>query len=167
MTTLQIRPAKADDLPRIVAIYNHYVLHTHVTFDTEVVAVLQRLEWFDTFSSFGPHRLVVAQSGEQVVGYASSSRFKVRQAYDTSVEVTIYVHPDAKRMGIGRILYGRLFELLAEEDLHRAFAVITLPNDASIKIHETFGFAHVGTLHEVGQKFDRYWDVAWYEKSLD
>ena len=167
MTTLQIRPAKAHDLPRIVAIYNHYVLHTHVTFDTEVVAVLQRLEWFDTFSSFGPHRLVVAQSGEQVVGYASSSRFKVRQAYNTSVETTIYMDPGAVGDGIGTRLYGSLLDAVkAEASVHRAYGVIAIPNEGSVALHEHFGFQSVGTCHEVGFKFDKYWDVSWFEKDM-
>jgi phosphinothricin acetyltransferase len=167
MTALQIRPAKADDLPRIVAIYNHYVLHTHVTFDTEEVAVLQRLEWFDAFSSFGPHRLMVAQADDQVVGYASSSRFKVRQAYDTSVETTIYMDPDAVGDGIGSRLYGSLLDAVkAEPSVHRAYGVIAIPNEGSIALHERFGFERVGTCHEVGFKFDKYWDVSWFEKDM-
>jgi phosphinothricin acetyltransferase len=167
MTTLQIRPAKAHDLPRIVAIYNHYVLHTHVTFDTEEVAVLQRLEWFDAFSSFGPHRLMVAQAEDRVVGYASSSRFKVRQAYNTSVETTIYMDPEAVGNGIGTRLYGSLLDAVkAEPSVHRAYGVIAIPNEGSVALHEHFGFQSVGTCHEVGFKFDKYWDVSWFEKDV-
>jgi phosphinothricin acetyltransferase len=92
----------------------------------------------------------------------------VKPAYDTSVEVTIYLAPDAGGCGVGTRLYKALFEALADEDLHRAYAGIAQPerNEASVRLHERFGFRHVGTYREVGRKFGRYWDVAWYEKEL-
>jgi phosphinothricin acetyltransferase len=82
------------------------------------------------------------------------------------VEVTVYCAPDAGGRGIGTLLYKSLFEALADEDLHRAYAGVTQPNEASVRHHTRFGFTHVGTYREVGRKFDAYWDVAWYEKPL-
>ncbi|MDX1508792.1 MAG: GNAT family N-acetyltransferase, partial [Woeseiaceae bacterium] len=124
--------------------------------------------WFDAYSADGPYRLLVADTGDAVIGYASSSRFKTRDAYRTSVETTIYVHPDATGTGIGNRLYGELLaRLRADDRLHRAYAGIALPNDASIALHESLGFHLAGTYREVGYKFDRYWDVAWYECDLD
>lgn len=87
--------------------------------------------------------------------------------YGTSVEVSVYLTPDAAGHGIGTRLYDALFTALATEDVHRAYAGIALPNAASVRLHERFGFAHVGTYGEVGRKFGRYWDVAWYEKRPD
>jgi phosphinothricin acetyltransferase len=82
------------------------------------------------------------------------------------VEVTVYLAPHAGGRGIGTLLYTALFEALAEEDVHRAYAGVAQPNEASTRLHERFGFRHVGTYREVGRKFGRYWDVAWYEKDL-
>lgn len=82
------------------------------------------------------------------------------------MEVTVYLAPDAGGRGIGTLLYKALFAALAGEDLHRAYAGIAQPNEASTRLHERFGFRYVGTYREVGRKFGRYWDVAWYEKDL-
>jgi phosphinothricin acetyltransferase len=111
---------------------------------------------------------MVATDGDtqEILGYATSSPYRTKPAYQTSVEVTVYVAPHAGRRGIGTLLYKALFAALAGEDLHRAYAGIALPNEASTRLHERFGFRHLGTHREVGRKFGRYWDVAWYEKEL-
>ena len=83
------------------------------------------------------------------------------------METTIYLDPGAVGKGIGRALYGELIDmLLADERVHRAYGGVALPNAASAALHESLGFRRVGTYHEVGYKFDKYWDVAWYEKDL-
>ncbi|MBT8442091.1 MAG: GNAT family N-acetyltransferase [Gammaproteobacteria bacterium] len=162
-----IRPALRADLPSLVDIYNHYVRETPVTFDTDPFTVDAREAWFSSFSKDGPHRLLVATRGGAVRGYASSTCFKARKAYDVSVETTIYLDPGSIGSGIGFALYGALVaELIADPRLHRAYGGIALPNDASVALHEKLGFEHVGTYREVGRKFDRYWDVAWFEKDL-
>ncbi len=102
----------------------------------------------------------------QVLGFASSSPFRPRPAYSTSVEVSVYVAPEAAGRGIGTLLYEHLFAALKGQDLHRAYAGITVPNAASVRLHERFGFALVGTYSEAGRKFDRYHDVQRYEKAL-
>ena len=101
-----------------------------------------------------------------VLGYATSSPFRPKPAYSTSVEVSVYCAPEAAGRGIGTLLYKALFEALEGEDLHRAYAGIAQPNEASARLHARFGFRHIGTYEEVGRKFGRYWDVAWYEKKL-
>ena len=164
--TLTVRPAREDDLPRITAIYNHYVLTTAITFDLEPFAVEDRLAWFQQFAMTGAHRLFVAEDDGVVVGYACSHQFRAKKAYDTTVETTIYCAPEATGRGIGTLLYRALFEALEGEDLRVAIAGTTLPNDASISLHERFGFTLAGVTQQVGRKFDRYWDVAWYEKLL-
>ncbi len=162
-----IRPAACVDLPALVDIYNHYVRETPVTFDTEPFTVETREAWFSSFSEDGPYWLLVATQDGAVRGYASSSCFKPRKAYDISVETTIYLDPAATGNGVGTALCGALIDALVEDArLHRAYGGIALPNDASVALHETFGFQHVGTYREVGRKFDRYWDVAWFEKDL-
>ncbi|WP_328386259.1 GNAT family N-acetyltransferase [Streptomyces sp. NBC_00400] len=101
-----------------------------------------------------------------LLGYATSSAFRPKAAYTPSVEVTVYCAPHAAGRGIGTLLYTSLFEALAGEDVHRAYAGITQPNEASTRLHTRFGFRHIGTYTEVGRKFGRYWDVAWYQKDL-
>jgi len=101
-----------------------------------------------------------------IVGYAGTHQFRTKKAYDTTVEATIYCAPDATGRGVGPALYAALFDALRGEDVRMAVAGTTLPNDASIALHERFGFRRVGELREVGRKFGRYWDVAWYEKRI-
>jgi phosphinothricin acetyltransferase len=159
-----IRAAKEGDLPRLTEIYNHYVVNTPTTFDTEPFTVEQRAEWFGHYGTSGRHRLLVAERDGAVLGYTSTSRFHPRAAYDTTVETTILCAPDAVGQGIGTLLYAALFEAIRDEDIHLVVALITLPNDASCRIHEQFGYRLATVLPEVGRKFGRYWDVAWYAK---
>jgi phosphinothricin acetyltransferase len=161
-----IRKGCEDDLVPLNELYNHYVRETHITFDIEPITMQRRAEWFGHYNAVGPHRLLVAVADDGLLGYASSSPYRPKAAYDTSVEASIYLAPGATGRGIGTALYSRLFEELDGEDVHRAYGGIALPNPASIALHERFGFTLVGTYTEQGRKFRRYWDVAWYEKRL-
>ncbi len=166
MSDVELRPARASDLPALTALYNHYVRETPVTFDVDPYHVETRRPWLEGFAPEGPHRLFVAEREAVLLGYAGSMRFRPKAAYATSVETTVYLRPESAGQGVGALLYAQLFEALRGEDLHRALAGITLPNPASIRLHERFGFCPVGVFHEVGRKFGRYWDVAWFEKAL-
>jgi phosphinothricin acetyltransferase len=165
---VQVRPGAEGDLEALADLYNHYIRETAITFDIRPMTPEQRRPWLLSHPEDGPHRLMVAQEGTsgRLLGYATSSPFRPKAAYDTSVEVSVYCAPDAGGRGIGTLLYKALFEALEGEDLHRAYAGMTLPNDASARLHTRFGFTYVGTYREVGRKFGRYWDVAWYEKPL-
>lgn len=168
-TEVQVRPGVEADLDALTSIYNHYVTETAITFDTVPFTPEERLPWLRSHPEDGPHRLLVAQDGAggPVLGYATSSPFRPKPAYATSVEVSVYCAPDTGTgRGIGTLLYTALFEALAVEDLHRAYAGVARPNETSERLHTRFGFRHIGTHREVGRKFDAYWDVAWYEKSL-
>jgi phosphinothricin acetyltransferase len=167
-TEVQVRPGAEEDLEALTGIYNHYVRETAITFDTAEFTAEERRPWLLSHPEDGPHRLMVATDGDtqEILGYATSSPYRPKPAYETSVEVTVYVAPHAGRRGIGTLLYKALFAALAGEDLHRAYAGIALPNEASTRLHERFGFRHLGTHREVGRKFGRYWDVAWYENEL-
>lgn len=167
-TEVQVRAGAAADLSALTDIYNHYVHETAITFDTVAFTPEERLPWLRSHPEDGPHRLLVAQDvpSARILGYVTSSPFRPKPAYSTSVEVSVYCAPDAAGRGIGTLLYKALFEALEGEDLHRAYAGIAQPNEASARLHLRFGFRHVGTYEEVGRKFGRYWDVAWYEKPL-
>src|SRR5947209_3919337 len=101
MSESQIRAARCVDLKRITEIYNHYVIHTPVTFDVEPYTVEGREPWFAQFSEVGRHRLLVAEENNVILGYAGSLRWRPKTAYDTTVETTIYCAPDAVGRGIG------------------------------------------------------------------
>ncbi|SOD85912.1 GNAT family N-acetyltransferase [Streptomyces sp. Ag109_G2-15] len=167
-TEVQVRPGFESDLEALTDIYNHYVRETPITFDTTIFTPEERRPWLLSHPEDGPYRLMVATDGDsqRILGYATSSPYRAKPAYATSVETSVYVAPDAGRRGIGTLLYDALFKALADEDVHRAYAGIAQPNEASERLHTRFGFRHVGTYREVGRKFGRYWDVAWYEKDL-
>lgn len=166
MADVNIRPATRDDLPRLTEIYNYYVVNTPITFDLEPVTVEQRVRWFDEHAGAGRHQLFVAEDAGLVVGWAGTGPFRDRAAYDTSVETSIYCAHDAKGRGIGAVMYRALFDALKNEDINRILAGITIPNEASIKLHRKFGFTDVGVFTECGRKFGKYWDVAWMERPL-
>ncbi|GAC1512467.1 MAG: GNAT family N-acetyltransferase [Candidatus Dormibacteraceae bacterium] len=163
---VEVRAATSDDLAAINDIYNRYILEAHYTFDLEPWTMEARREWFARYGSTGRYRVLVATSQDRVVGYANSSRYRTKAAYDVTVETSIYLEPESVGRGAGSRLYQELFKILDGEDLHRANAGITLPNPASIALHERLGFKRVAVFTEQGRKFDRYWDVAWYEKPL-
>jgi phosphinothricin acetyltransferase len=164
---VRIRYAEAVDAAALNELYDHYILTTPITFDLEPWSLAQRLDWLQGFETTGPHRILVAEHDGAILGYASSQRFRDKAAYSTSIETSIYCRQGVTGKGIGSRLYGALFEALKGEPIHMAIAGITLPNDASVAIHERFGFVYAGLNHAVGRKFERYWDVAWYEKRLD
>ncbi len=167
MTEPRIRRGERRDIPELTAIYNHYVENAAATFDIEPYTVEQReCDWFSKYHESGPYQLFVAADDEAVLGFATSSSLRPKSAYITSVEMTVYCTPESTQRGLGRRLYAALLGSLANEDVHRAYAGITLPNEPSIKLHERFGFVHLGTYREVGRKFGKFWDVAWFEKEL-
>lgn len=163
---MKIRAAVASDYPTILALYNHYITTSPATFDIEPVTLESRQGWFEQFDETGRHRLLVLDAEGDILGYAASMTLREKAAYDPSVETTIYLRGDATGQGLGQRLYTGLFDLLAKEDIHRAYAAITLPNPASIALHTMLNFTHCGTFNEVGHKLGKYWDVAWYEKKL-
>jgi phosphinothricin acetyltransferase len=166
MSDAHVRPGRRDDLPRLTEIYNYYVVNTPITFDLEQQSVERRGLWMDQFAESGRHRLLVAEVGGAVVGYAGTTRFRAKPGYDTTVETTVYCSPDSAGQGLGRLLYGALFASIAREDIRRIVAGYVPPNAASAALHQRFGFQPVGVFPEVGFKFGRYWDVAWLERPL-
>jgi phosphinothricin acetyltransferase len=165
MSEIRIRPAEQGDLKRITEIYNYYVLNTPVTFDVDAYTVEGREAWFAQFSVAGRYQLLVAEEDGAVMGYAGTTRFRPKAAYESTVEMTIYCAPEAVGKGIGTRLYAALFEALRGEDVHRFVAVYALPNAATDALHRRFGFRVVGVFSENGRKFGKYWDVCWAERA--
>ncbi len=166
MTGAAVRHASEPDLPAITAIYNHYIENTAITFELEPHDWRDRRGWLAGFDAKGRHQLFIATLGDDILGYAYSGRFRERAAYGRSVETSVYLKDGAGGHGLGTALYRAVFEALAGEDAHRAFAGITLPNEASVALHEKFGFTRIGVFSGAGWKFERYHDVLWMEKAL-
>ncbi len=112
------------------------------------------------------HPWLVAESGGEVIGYAYSCRHRERPAYRWSVDVSVYVADAWARRGVGRSLYEGLFEGLRRQGFRVACAGITLPNEASVALHERLGFAPVGTYRGIGWKEGAWRDVGWWQLDL-
>jgi len=159
-----VRDARRDDLPAILDIYNDAVLTSPATFDLEPLTLGQRRKWF---SGHGPlHPLVVAVIGGLVVGYASLSPFRDKPGYSKSAEDSVYVHGDHQGKGVGKALMKEILARAAKLGYHTVIAGIVPPNEASVRLHRRFGFTYVGTFREVGFKFSRWQDVAFYQLFL-
>lgn len=167
MSTVRVREGTTADLPAVAAIYTHYVLRTTTTFNTQVRTPREWQDRFDALVTAGPYSLDVAEVEGVVAGYVETQPFRPKPAYARSVELSVYVAPDATGAGVGGALYTAVLDRLARDDrFHRAYAIVALPNPSSVAFHERHGFRLRGTLTEAGHKFGRYLDVAYYERAL-
>lgn len=161
-----LRPGRVGDVERLAFIYNHWVRESAWTLDLDEVTLEERRAWFERHGETGRHRLIVADSDGLVVGWAASGIYRPRRGFDATVETSVYLDPAFTGRGLGTRLYGALFEALRGEDVHRAVAAITLPNPASVALHERSGFSRVGCFRECGRKHGRFWDVLWVERAV-
>ncbi|WP_440708841.1 N-acetyltransferase family protein [Herbiconiux sp. YIM B11900] len=164
MSSLLIRSAGADDAAACAEVYGPYVDGSVITFETVRPSATQMAERIADAQQ--KHAWLVAESDGGVLGYAYAHRFNGRAAYDWSCETSIYLAPTARGHGVGRMLYGALLDRLVERGLRRAFAGVTLPNDASLGLHRAFGFTDAGLYRAVGWKDGRWLDVAWLQRDL-
>lgn len=160
-----IRPATAADAAAICAIYNHYVAHTTISFETDTVAAPAMAQRIAEVQAQFPW-LVYEEQG-RLLGYAYASKWKPRAAYRHSVESSVYLHPEAGGRGIGKLLYARLFEQLKPLGVHLVIGGIAQPNPASVALHERLGFVKVGQFNEVGYKLGRWVDVGYWQLKLE
>ena len=162
--TAEIRLATPDDACGVQAIYAPIVQDTAISFELEpptveemrqrIVKTLEHLPW-----------LVCERRGD-ILGYVYASQHRTRPAYQWSVDVSVYVHPNARRSGVGKGLYRSLFALLALQGFYNAYAGITLPNPASVRLHESLEFQSVGVYRAVGYKLGAWHDVGWWQLAL-
>jgi phosphinothricin acetyltransferase len=159
-----IRPATTDDVEQITTLYNHYVENTVITFEedrlsaTEMATRIAGVTETDLW-------LVSEQQGS-ITGYAYATPFDSRPAYRHAVETTVYLAPEHVGQGVGSKLYRALLDQLRVREFHCAIGRIALPNDASVALHEKFGFVKVAQLKDVGRKFDQWIDVGYWELLL-
>ena len=162
--TTDIRLATAADGAALAAIYAPAVESQATSFELEppdasemgrrVAAVTARTPW------------LVCVHRSAVIGFAYGAQHRDRAAYAWSAEVSAYVHANAQRAGVGKALYTSLFAVLSLQGFRSVYAGITLPNAASVRFHESVGFTPVGVYHDIGYKFGRWHDVAWFERAL-
>jgi L-amino acid N-acyltransferase len=153
-----VRLARLDDAEAIRQIYNGEVTTSTVTFDLVPRSLEEQREWLTARS--GAHAVVVAEDESAgVVGFASLSPWGKKPAYATSVEDSVYVHPEHQGRGIGRQLLAELLDVARAHGFHAVFARIVDGREASVALHRSFGFDVVGTEREVGRKFGRWLDV--------
>ena len=156
-----IRPATPADAAAIAAIYNHYILHTTVTFETEPVSETEMRRRMEEIAASYPY--LVEETDGCLTGYCYAHRWKEKEAYRLTAETTIYVRPDRQRQGCGRRLLAALLEACRTQGLHSLVACITVPNEASVCLHRTFGFQQVSRFAEVGRKFGQWLDIYDFE----
>jgi phosphinothricin acetyltransferase len=159
-----IRLAREADAPAIAAIYGPYCSDTVISFEDSAPTAEEMARRIRTIGATRPW--IVLEAGDDVVGYAYASSHHERSAYRWSVSSAIYVDRAYHRRGAGRALYTTLFELLRHLGYFTATAGITLPNPASVGLHEAFGFALVGVYRHIGHKMGEWHDVAWYQRVI-
>lgn len=162
---LRIRAAAGEDCAAIAAIYAPYVENSIISFETEAPDAAAMRARFEAGGDLYP-RLAAEDEAGALVGYAYASPFRPRPAYRYTVETTVYVRQGLHRRGIGAALYRPLLAILEAQGFTQAFGAITLPNPASIALHERLGFTRAGTYEKVGWKQDGWWDVGLWQRPL-
>jgi L-amino acid N-acyltransferase YncA len=160
-----IRKVTFEDAQQLVDIYNHYVLNTIVTFDDipfSVEAFQQKIE--DIASKYP---FIVFEENNTILGYAYANKWREKPAYKNTLESTVYLNHEALGKQIGTMLYAELLKQLKAQNYHVVIGGLTLPNDASVKLHEKFNFKQVAHFKEVGLKFKQWLDVGFWQLILD
>ena len=161
-----IRPATGADVSAMNAIYNEYIVDSHVSFDLEPWSDEKRHEWFSSRVTAG-YPFFVACEGDEVIGVAWAGPWRDKEAYRGSVESTVVLAPGSEGRGIGTTLYTTLLRALRSEGFHRAYAIIALPNDSSIALHLKLGYREIGVLEEAGFKDGKYHSTMLMELALE
>jgi len=149
-----VRPATLEDVPALTSIYNDLGVATTASYDLEPVPAAERLAWLWQYQKAGWPVLVAVDN--EVVGYAAYGAFRPKAGYALTVETSVYVRADHQHAGVGRALMEALIGIAREHGMHALVSLVDAENDASVKFHERLGFVTVGTLPEVGRKFDRW-----------
>lgn len=159
---MNIRLATLADAAQVAAIYNHYIATSRATFELESVSVAEmenRMRALDR----GGYPFLICENDGETAGYAYGQPFKPRAAYRHSIEVSVYIRNGSEGKGVGKMLYDQLFPEILKGDYHAIIAGISLPNEASVRLHEKYGFEKVAHFREVGFKFGRWIDVGYWE----
>ncbi len=160
-----IRGVEVRDAADIAAIYNYYITETIITFETEEIDTAEMENRIKKILEAG-YPFIVHEENNKITGYAYVGKFRERSAYSESLETSIYLDINEKGRGIGRKLYKRLIELSQEAGVHVLIGVVSYPNLASQRLHESVGFEKAGVIKEAGKKFGKYIDVEFWSYIL-
>jgi len=163
---MKVRPATHDDLPGILEIYNEAVANTTASYDYEPRTLEHRIAWFDDHAQNNLPVFVAANETGRVVGWSALNRYHDRKGYQFTAENSVYVAADLRGQGIGKLLMRPLVEAARQRGLHAILAGIDAQNEASIRLHASFGFVRVAHFKQVGFKFGRWLDVVYMELLL-
>ncbi|WP_293501625.1 GNAT family N-acetyltransferase [Roseateles sp.] len=163
---VEIRHAGAADVLALLELRNHYVANSFATFDeaphtAEFIGI-----WVSSFNPEGPYQLLVAYANGELLGFCSSQPYRTHPAFRHTIETSVYVGPGGGGRGVGSALYAHLFRSLQSHRLHRAVVGIALPNEASVRLHEKFGYTKVGVFNEYAVKNGQYISSQWMERAL-
>jgi len=158
-----VRPATRDDLPGVLEIYNDAVLNTTATYDYDPRTLEHRITWFEDHAENNLPVFVAEDEQGRVVGWSALNRYRDRKGYQFTTENSVYVAADQRGKGIGKLLMKPLVEAAKQRGLHAILAGIDAQNEASIRLHASFGFVKVAHFKQVGFKFDRWLDVVYME----
>ena len=161
-----IRFIEDKDVVKIAYIYEHYIANTVITFEEDHVNTSNMSSRIEKIRADNLPWLVAEDGNGVAVGYAYASKWRERFSYRFSVEVTVYLSPDVKQIGIGSKLYKELFAELQRRSIHTVIGGITLPNPASIALHEKFAMKKIAHFKEVGFKFNQWLDVGYWQGEL-
>jgi L-amino acid N-acyltransferase YncA len=158
---IKLRIATADDSAGVLAIYGPYITNTSFTFETDVPSTESFGERIRSFLEHYPW--LVCEIGGTIAGYAYGSKYRERVGYQWCVECSVYIHDDFHRKGIAKALYTALFEILKRQGYRNVYAVINLPNERSVQLHENCGFKWFANYENVGYKLGKWKTVGWWQ----
>jgi len=161
-----IRTAREADLPAMLDIYNHVILHTTAVYHYDAHTMEMRKAWYDSRVE-GGFPVFVAEDGGRVVGFSSYGPFRPWPAYKYTMENSVYVADGQRGKGVGRALMEPLIQAARAQDVHVLIAVIDASNEVSKQLHRSFGFEEVGQFREVGYKFGQWLDLSFMQLVLD
>lgn len=162
---MNIRSARLEDAHEIKEIYNYYILNSVATFEENPISVEEMKNRIQ--STIVNFPWLVYEVDEKIMGYAYAKDWKLRAAYRQSVESSVYLNPEGLNKGVGSLLYNTLIKILVQKNMHIIIGGVSLPNDASIALHEKFGFKKVAHFKEVGFKFEKWVDVGYWQLTIN
>jgi len=161
---MHVRPYEPGDEAAICAIYNHYIERTTITFEIDALSREQMRARIEAYVQAYP--FYVCELEGTVRGYCYATQFRPRAAFRHTVEASVYVDANVCGRGVGRAMYATLMSELETRDVRTVVGVVALPNEASERLHDAFGFSRVGQLREVGRKLGQWIDIAYFQKML-
>lgn len=163
---IKIRAAEAKDASQISAIYMPYVTSSAISFETKPPNEAEMLARMEASGGLYPWIVATTEDDDAVLGYAYAGRFRERDAYRYTVETSIYLGGGVQGQGVGRLLYAALIETLIAQDFTQAVAILSLPNEHSIALHEATGFRRAGIVREIGYKAGQWHDIGMWQRDL-